>query len=165
MYKSEPAATPAAMAMWTEARFATVDFDKADWTLTEKGLFFKGFPAAVACEAELLLGPHRWNDDPKQSLQVTVTSDALVKWVQDLEAWLAPQMKGEARSAVRSNIFGETFVRAKITPETRFYDSTGERAPKAPGASTRCQFLLAPRPYTLNGAVGLSLRALAIQPK
>ena len=153
------------MAMWTEARFATVDFDKADWTLTEKGLFHKGFPAAVACEAELLLAPHRWNEDPKQALQVTVSSDALIKWVRDLEAWLEPQMKGEARSAVRSNIFGETFVRAKITPETRFYDSTGERVPKAPGASTKCQFLLAPRPYTLNGAVGLSLRVLAIQPK
>ena len=151
--------------MWTEARFATVDFDKADSTLTEKGLFHKGFPAAVACEAELLLAPHRWNEDPKQALQVTVASDALIKWVQDLEAWLEPQMKGEARSAVRSNIFGETYVRAKITPETRFYNSTGERASKAPGASTKCQFLLAPRPYTLNGAVGLSLRVLAIQPK
>ena len=48
--------------MWTEARFATVDFDKADWTLTEKGLFHKGFPAAVACKADLLLAPHRWID-------------------------------------------------------------------------------------------------------
>jgi len=152
------------MSMWTDARFASLDFAEGDWTLTDKGLLYKGNQAAIACEAELLLGPHRWNDDPKQALQCTVSSDALVRFVQAMEAWLAPQMKGEARSAVRSNIFGEHFVRAKVTPETRFFDVAGERTPGAPGASN-CRFLLAPRPYALNGAVGLSIRALAIQPK
>ena len=82
-----------------------------------------------------------------------------------MEAWLLPQLKGETGSVIKSNLFGEQFVRGKLYDDTRLFDVRANRTQHAPAAGTTCEFILQPRVYALNGKAGLSFRVLSIQPK
>ena len=69
--------------------------------------------------------PSRWNDDPRA--QPTMALDAtpeLTAFVQQLEEWALPKITGreEPRSALRTNVFAETFLRTKVAPITRWFD-------------------------------------------
>ena len=144
---------------------ANQSFNSDGWTLGDRVLLFKGVPAVLKCTAQLVQEPRRWNDDPKQTLTCTLTSPEFVKFVQDLVAWLTPQLKGEVGSVLKTNLFGEQFVRGKLYDDTRLFTVSEQRTTSAPAAGTTCQFTLQPRIYSLNGQAGLSIRVLAIQPK
>ena len=152
--------------MWDSPMFVEAAAFKSDfWAPGERVLLYKGVPAVLKATAQLSQEPRRWNDDPKQALTCTITAPELVQWFLDLETWLAPQLKGEFRSVVKPNLFGEQFVRAKLFEETRLFDSEGTRTQTAPAAGANCQFLLQPKLYSLNGQTGVTIRVLAIQPK
>ena len=144
---------------------ANKSFNAESWTVGDRALLFKGVPAVLKCTAQLVQEPRRWNDDPKQTLTCTITSPELIEFVQGLEAWLLPQLKGEAGSVIKSNLFGEQFVRGKLYDDTRLFDAKANWTQHAPAAGTTCEFTLQPRVYALNGQAGLSIRVLAIQPK
>jgi hypothetical protein len=150
---------------------ADVPLRDTDWTVSDTGrgpslLSTAGRPAAVTAQAVLMQPPSRWNEDPKQPLSCTLTSDSLISWIRSMEAWVLPHLKGtDARSPIKTNAFEETYVRAKLGPETRYFSADGVLLPGPPtlAPNTPCTVLLSVKPYQMNGAVGLSLRVLAIQ--
>ena len=153
------------MAMWTEVRFARASegFNAADWKLTDKGLTYKDFPPTVVATAEMILPPTQWEGDQRASMYCNLTSPEVIRFISDLEAWLLPQLKGDPRHAQKTNLFGESFLRAKIVPETRFHDQFGKRVEVPPGANSTCRFLLSIRPYVVNGTKGAFIRAVGVQ--
>lgn len=153
--------------MWDSAMYtdANAPFTPEFWATGDRVLLYRGVPAVIKCTAQLAQEPRRWNDDPKQALTCTIASPQLVEWVQSLEAWLAPQLKGEFRSAAKANLFSEQFVRGKLLDDVRLFDAEGARTQNAPATGTMCQFLLQPRLYAMNGQTGVSIKVLAIQPK
>jgi hypothetical protein len=113
--------------------------------------------------------PSRWNDDPRA--QPTMALDAtpeLTAFVQQLEEWALPKITGreEPRSALRTNVFAETFLRTKVAPVTRWFDKDGKlltTVPDIPVGTSVC-VLLSVSAYRMNGLKGLTIRALAVQP-
>ena len=121
-------------AMWDSPMFVEAAAFKTDyWTPGERVLLYKGVPAVLKATAQLIQEPRRWNDDPKQALTCTITGD-LVQWFLDVETWLAPQLKGDFRSVVKPNLFGEQFVRAKLFEEARLFDTEGTHSTNTPAA-------------------------------
>ena len=153
--------------MWDSPVFvdASASFKEEFWAAGDRVLLCKGVPAVLKVTAQLTQEPRRWNDDPKQALTCTITSPELVEFLQSLEVWLSPQLKGEFRSVVKPNLFGEQLVRGKLFDDTRLFSGAGERTESAPAAGATCQFLLQPRLYALNGQTGVTIRVLAVQPK
>ena len=113
--------------------------------------------------------PNRWNDDPRS--QLTIAFDAtpeLVSFVRQLEEWALPKITGreEPHSALRTNVFAETLLRAKITSYIRWFDREGRLLTTPPELpiGVPVYALLSLSPYRVNGLKGLSIRALAVQP-
>ena len=109
--------------------------------------------------------PSRWNDDPKQGLTCTLQGAAVVKWLRALEEVALPKVPGvgDPRSCVKTNPFAETFVRAKLTPQTRFFDAAGKQQ-SAYVDSVDVFVMLALRPYCFAGAKGMSVKLIGVQP-
>jgi hypothetical protein len=147
---------------------AKPDFGK--WTVAQdsRGATFasngKNGSMLVTVEAVMLRPPSRWNDDPRQPLSCALSSNDLASFILALEGWALPQMQGgESRSAVKDNVFAESFVRAKLVAETRHHDAEGAIVEPTYSSQQPVVALLSIRPYSVSGAKGVSLRVLAIQ--
>ena len=164
------AKAPAAWHADPAAPFAKADgpTDFKSWELTSDGrglcLSTGSGPAIVLAKATLLKPPSRWNDDPKQSLTCCLQGDSLTKWLTALEEWVLPRIPGvgEVKSCVKTNQFYETFVRAKLGPETRFFDAAGAQKPEFVEAR-EVWVMLSLRPYCFAGTKGVSVKALGLQ--
>ena len=145
------------------------DFDKLQWEVRESAgktsIWIPGGGALVFTAKALLLGPpSRWNDDPRQALTVRLQGDQLTTWLRDIEDWALPKIvsREEAKTIVKTNVFQETYVRAKLSNATRFYNKNNEQTTQCPEAG-EVTCLLSAFVYRMNGLKGLSLRVLAIQ--
>jgi len=171
------ARAPASWAADSAAPFAKADaptsFDR--WSVITdpggRGLTLRseaGTPAVLLARAVVLKPPTRWNGDPTQPLRCTLQGAELISWVTELEKWLVdkiPGVGGEARSAVHTNLFAETFLKTKLGGMTRYFDAAGAQLDALdvqPGQAV--WVLLALRPYCMGGGKGLSLHILALQP-
>ena len=90
--------------------------------------------------------------------------DQLTTWLRDIEDWALPKIvsREEAKTIVKMNVFQETYVRAKLSNATRFYNKNNEQTTQCPEAG-EVTCLLSAFVYRMNGLKGLSLRVLAIQ--
>jgi len=182
--KTDRPPTVAAMSPkeWAAAgKFASLsdrDFDSLGWSMktTQYGpnlVDRQGGDIRLVCRASLLRPLSRWGDDARQPLVAALESEELGAWVEQLERWLADKLLGaEMSSAVKENVFGEKFLRAKLIAPARFYDHEG-RVAVMPEPYTDTVGGWAPKPlnallrvaaYTVNGKGGGSLRLLAAQP-
>ena len=92
----------------------------------------------------------------------------LTAFAQQLEEWALPKITGqeEPRSALRTNVFAESFLRTKIAPITRWFDKDGKlltAAPDIPVGTSVC-VILSVSAFRINGRKGLTIRTLAVQP-
>ena len=123
-----------------------------------------GAPLLFTATATLLGPPSRWNDDPRQALTVRLTGEPLIGWIKSLEDWSLSriQTREEPKTIVKTNVFQETYARAKLSNGTRFYDKDGNQAKQCcDGGPVTCLFSVGL--YRMNGLKGISLRVLAIQ--
>ena len=147
---------------------AKSDFGK--WAIAQdsRGATFasngKNGSMIVTVEAVMLRPPSRWNDDPRQPLSCALSSNDLASYILALEGWALPQMQGgESRSAVKDNVFAESFVRAKLVAETSNYDAEGAIVEGTYSSQQPVVALPSIRPYSVSGTKGVILRVLAIQ--
>ena len=123
-----------------------------------------GAPLLFTATATLLGPPARWNDDPRQALTVRLTGEPLIGWLKALEDWSLTKIstREEPKTIVKTNVFQETYARAKLSSSTRFYDKDGNQVKQCcEGGPVTCLFGV--NLYRMNGLKGISLRVLAIQ--
>jgi hypothetical protein len=150
----------------------TSEFD--EWSVQEsaRGPFlhtprFKN-SANVTAVATLATTPTRWNDDARSAITCQLCSPELCFWLMQLEEWAHPKITGpeEARSVVKTNLFGETVVRAKFTSISRYFDEAGAALSEMPtlAAGAKVCVLVNVNLYRANGCKGLTVRILCLQP-
>jgi hypothetical protein len=155
-------------------RASTAETDFAQWEIREsaKGPQVwtpRGQGVSLTAETLVRQAPARWNDDPRTSYTLGLdATPALVSFVRQLEDWALPRIAGreEPHSAIKTNPFAETFLRAKLTPITRWFDKSGRQLAEMPdlAVGARVCVLLALVPYKMNGLKGFSVKLLALQP-
>ena len=156
---------------WYFRHGAPLDEIKAEFIKGTRGneISISGIPRfgnkiAFTANCVVLDTPSRYEDNLKNQPTVQLAGDELLAFVKSLEDLLQGCVKdAEQRESAKSNIFGETFVRAKVSDFLRVWEGgkrTDEGFPK-PGSEVLVMGTA--KPYVMAGRWGLTVTIFQIQ--
>jgi hypothetical protein len=116
------------------------------------------------CGKATLTGPpRRFRDDASQPRQVEIESPELKAWLMSVHEAAQKALGTPLDPPMKTNMFGEAYIRAKEYPQSRWQDAEGAHVPPESFEPGEVWVMVRVVPYSLTGHKGLSVRLLAMQ--
>jgi hypothetical protein len=129
---------------------------------------FEGKVAFTAL-VHVLSEPARFDNDEKNPETVNITSPELFQWINSIAAKVNEVVGTAAtyKDPYKRDLFGETFIRAKLFPRTvmsmRWFNKAGERVESFPLQDRQMYIMAMLKPYLMNGTWGLTVNIYQFQ--
>jgi hypothetical protein len=123
-----------------------------------------GNKIAFTAKCVVLDAPSRYEDNPKNALTVQLAGDELLAFMKSLEDLLQGCVKdAEQRESAKSNIFGETFIRAKVSDFLRVWEGETRTDEGFPKPGSEVLVMGTAKPYIMAGKWGITATIFQIQ--
>ena len=123
-----------------------------------------GNKIAFTSKCVVLDAPSRYEDNPKNQPTVQLAGGELLEFVKSLEDLLQGCVKdAEQRESAKSNIFGETFIRAKVSDFLRVWEGETRTDKGFPKPGSEVFVMGTAKPYIMAGKWGVTLTVFQIQ--
>ena len=148
---------------------APLDTVKPDYTRGPRGadvrVTSQYFPNKIGFTAKctILDEPKRYMDDPKNPTTLSVGGDDFIDFLGQIEAIIAPGMKEELRPAKKTNDFGESYTKTKVSDLNRLWKNDTERTETFPAREQQVIIMGTIKPYVVNGVWGLTTTIFQMQ--
>jgi hypothetical protein len=107
--------------------------------------------------------PKRYRDDPTQARTLDLYSEELTKFMETVVQMAEQKIETPIASPIKANMFGETFVRAREYPQTRWQGPNDEPVAPETFENGEAWVMVRATSYNVKGTQGISVRLLAIQ--
>ena len=153
---------------WAESGFFAATGEPASWRIEKTQYGFQLHDAKNADvrwlgKVDIAGPPKRYRDDATQPRQLELRSEELTTFLKTVVQTTEAKLGAPVASPIKTNMFGESFVRAKEYPQTRWQGPNNEQVEPETFDDGEAWVMIRATPYNVNGTQGISVRLLAIQ--